>query len=515
MTARTPNGGDEPEREPKAEARARSGRWPARVLYAAVFALAAAWCARLSAEAASAVFGTDECFHAWVAQWIAQHGRLPETIESLYGGFAYFYQPLLHLVGAAGFALLGEAGLRFLPLAAAAGVLLAVAAGARGAVPAAARAWTVLLLVASGLFATWAVRLYAESLSALVLTGGALALVVQQRRGGRGWTILLGVLAGLAILAKWSGWALPALLAIAAAVRAVHGEAAPARSLAAALGIGLLVAAPWLIRNQVLFGSALYPLGATDVDPGLLALHRTRFSIPPPAFFSGLPRLLGPIMVALAAMAALAVVIERRWTVRESVWAFALAGIVATAFMPVAAARHLVAFLPLLALGSAWIVADAFGRRGTPAWPVSLALIAAATWTLVRAPDHRAGASPPPALMEAFEAVARVTPEDATVLSLWTYDTFYHGRRAATWPVPWGQSASPAPLFTTKDPARFAAALDSLGIGYVLAPKSAPLEPWNGSNYPDTFVTCLRVLMESGRIQVAWQSDRFVLLRRE
>lgn len=511
MSPRTPRAADALEHPPAS----RRARLWTRGLYGAALVLAAAWCARLSTEAVHAVLGTDECFHAWVASWIAQHVRLPGTIEGLYGGFAYSYQPLLHVIGAGAFALLGETGLCLLPLVAAAGAMLAIAADARGAVPGPARAWAVLMLVASGLFATYAVRLYAESLSALVLTGGALVFVVQQHRGGRGWTVLLGALAGLAILAKWSGWALPALLAIAAAVRAARGEGASARGLAAALAIGLLVAAPWLIRNQVLFGSAFYPLGASDVDRELLALHRARFSIPAAAFLAGLPRVLGPVMVAMVAMAALALLIERRWTVRESLWAFALAGIVATALFPVAAARHLVAFLPLLALGSARVVAAAFARRGIPAWPVSLALVVAAGWTLVRAPDHRAGASPPPALLEAFEAVARVTPEDATVLSLWTYDTFYYGKRAATWPTPWGQARSPAPLFTTEDPARFAAALDSLGIGYVLAPKAAPLEPWNGSNYPESFVGCVRTLMEQRRMQVAWQSERFVLLRRE
>jgi hypothetical protein len=57
--------------------------------------------------------------------------------------------------------------------------------------------------------------------------------------------------------------------------------------------------------------------------------------------------------------------------------------------------------------------------------------------------------------------------------------------------------------------------LDSLGIGYVLAPQSAPLEPWNGSNYSESLIGCVRTLVEDGRLRTAWQSDRFVLLRRE
>ena len=32
-------------------------------------------------------------------------------------------------------------------------------------------------------------------------------------------------------------------------------------------------------------------------------------------------------------------------------------------------------------------------------------------------------------------------PAGATVLSLWTYDTFYYSGRNATWPIPWSRSA--------------------------------------------------------------------------
>jgi len=486
-----------------------------RILYALTFALAAVWIVRLGREAAGATFGTDECFHAWVSAWIGAHGRLPDVIPGLYGGFAYAYPPLLHLVGAIASVASGAPGLHLLPLLLAAGTLPVIAFGAPGAIPGRARAWAILTCLASGLFATYAVRLYAEGLTALVVTAGGLAFVHQQRAGGRIATLVLGVLAGLAILAKFSGWALVVLIAAAALVRLVRGEAASARALGLALAIALLIAAPWLVRNQILFGSALYPLGAPDVDPVLMALHRARFSTPPAVFLAGLGQVLGPVLAALLAMAVFGVFVERRWTVRESVWAFAIAGIVGTAFAPVAAPRHLVAFVPLLALASAWIVAGSFAGRRIPSAPVGAVLALVAAWTLVRFPDHRTGASPPPPLMDAFAAVERVTPEGATVLSLWTYDTFYYAHRAATWPVPWGQRVSPAALFQTRDPVVFAAQLDSLGIGYVLAPQAAPLEPWNGSNYPEAFIGCVRTLVETGQLRMAWQSDRFVLLGRE
>ncbi len=485
-----------------------------RLLGLATAAAALVWILRLAIESAGIVFGADECFHATMAGWIHTHGTLPATLPGLYGGFDYYYQPLLHLFGALTLALPGGGVLRFLPLAAAAATLAVLGFGARRTVPLHARLWAVLVLVASTLFATYAVRLYAESLSALLVTAGALALVHQQHAGGRAATIGLGALAGLAILAKFAGWSLAVLIGVAALVRLVRGEREQARHLGAALALALLVAAPWLVRNQILFGSALYPLGAPDLDRGLYALERARFSFPPAAFFAGLPQVLGPFMLAMNAMAALSVGIERRFGWGHALWAFALGGIAVTGFMPMAAARHLVAFLPLLALGASWVVADALARRGLLMRPVGAVLIAAAAVTLVRFPEHRKGASPPPPLMDAFAAIARVTPGRANILSLWTYDTYYHGHRAATWPLAWGQTRSPAGLFRTRDPQHFAATMDSLGIGYVLVPKAAPLEPWNGANYPESFIVCARALVENGGLRITWQNERFVLLGR-
>jgi hypothetical protein len=480
----------------------------------ATIALSVAWCARLALQMRGAMFGTDECFHAYVSRWILEHGRLPDAFPGLYGGFDYYYQPLLHLAGAIVAGLFGESGLRFMPLAFSAGTLLVVAFGALAAIPRHARIWGVLLCLLSGLLATYAVRLYVESLVALLITASALALVDQQRSGGRASTFRLGVLVGFALLTKFTGWALVGLLIVVALWRLVRGDAERARGLGAALCISLLVAAPWLIRNQLLFGSALYPVGAPDLDRELYALHRAHFSISPGTFLRGLPDLLGPFMLAINAMALLGVALERRWALREGLWLFSVAGVVATAFVPMAAARHVTAFLPLLALTASWVVAEALARRGLMVRPVALMLIVAAGLGILQMPDHRATANPPAPLLAAFEAIERVTPERSNILCLWTYDSFYYGHRPATWPVPWGQARSPIELFRTGDPDVFAAAMDSLGIDYVLAPQSAPLEPWNGSNYPESFIGCVRALVERGDLQMAWQSDRVVLLRR-
>src|SRR5258708_2634258 len=63
----------------------------ARVVEIAIGLLAIASLVALWRNAATTVFATDECFHAYVARWIAAHGALPRVIPELYSGMPYFY----------------------------------------------------------------------------------------------------------------------------------------------------------------------------------------------------------------------------------------------------------------------------------------------------------------------------------------------------------------------------------------------------------------------------------------
>jgi Dolichyl-phosphate-mannose-protein mannosyltransferase len=490
---------------------ARAATW---LVPGAAAVLALVWCGRLGLQAAGGTFATDECFHAHVAGWIAAHGRIPDRFPDLYGGFAYYYQPLLHLIGAAALRLFGPPALHLLSCAFALLTCAVVLWAAPRVIPSTARAWALLLCLTSSLLAAYAVRLYAEGLTTLLVTAGAAVWVRHMETPSRRWTLALGIVTGLALLTKFTGWMLVGLMVATLVAELARGRAARVRDALLVLGVALVIAAPWLIRNQVLFGSMMYPLGAPDLDATLLALQRARFSIPPGVFLAGLPGVLGVFVSALALMAAVTILIERRAGTKEALWLFAVIGLVTVALMPMAAPRHLTPFVPVLALSSAWIVVKALDRRPVMRMPVGVVLFAAAAFAIARMPDYRRTADPPPALVEAVEAVRREVPERDTVLSLWTYATFYYGRRPATWPLAWGQQVSPEPLFETSDPARFGAALDSLGIDAILMPAAAEIEPYTGSNYPESFVTCARVLLERGTLAVAWSSASFVLLRR-
>jgi hypothetical protein len=100
------------------------------------------------------------------------------------------------------------------------------------------------------------------------------------------------------------------------------------------------------------------------------------------------------------------------------------------------------------------------------------------------------------------------------VLSRSTYDTFYHARRAATWPIPWGDTAGQLELFTTADPDRFLAVLDQDSIGYLVVPRRATGRRFNGANYPESFIDCVATLVAQERLVMLWNSDQTALLGR-
>lgn len=474
--------------------------------------VALAWLVRLAGFAAGAMPGSDECFHAHVAAWIASHGAVPVVLPDLFGGLEYAAPPLLDLLGALEFAVFGAQSLAVLPLIFTAGTLAVL--GAAGSVPVAARAWVVLLVASNLLISTWAVRFTPETLTMLCVTASAFAWVRFERAPGRGAAVVLGLLCGLATWAGPGGW-LTLLLPIGtAAVRGAAGDAERAGHASMAVAVALLVGVPWLIRGMILFGSPFQPFAGAELDRALYRMRLDEFGATPAGFLLRIPAVLGPLMTAVLAMAALALATERRWGRAESLFAVAVAGMLAAAFAPIPAARHLVPFVPLLALGAAWVVAEALARRTSLVRPVGAVLLVVAALTVVRLHDVRAPANPPEALRTAFEQIEGSVPREETVLSLWTYDTVWHTRRAATWPRALGQERSPVEMFRTTDPGRFAAVMDSLGIRHILAPQSAPLEPFNGANYPESFMRCVESLVRSGDLQLVWGSEHFTLIRR-
>jgi len=476
--------------------------------------LATAFLVRIGSRASGAMFYTDECFHAHAAQWIAAHHRLPGVLPELYSGFYYYYPPLLHILGAVWIGLLGATALPLLNVGFSALLLALIWIGIPPRPSSRARLWAVLLCLSSRALGTHSVRFYVEALLALATICATLLLLRFWRTDRMRDAALLGGAAGLAMLTKQTALLmLPALVALAG-FSAARREGRRAAGFAAAIGVALLVTLPILLRNLRLFGDPIYPLLARDMDRTLYAMNVRHFAIPLATFYRQSLADAGPLVVAAGVVALVQAVARRRATLETALLAGIALASAAAARVPLADPRHLYPLIPPLALLGAAALSAWIGARRRTAHAVGIVLLAGAALAIVRMPDYRAGLDVPPVLADAYTAIRREVPEDGTVLSLWTYDTFYYSRRNATWPIPWGQRVRYTGLFHEKDPARFLATLETAGIGYLLVPRWKPGEEWDGVNYPRSFIDCVDSLGHSGRLRKLWESDLLLLAAR-
>jgi len=489
------------------EGRARDGL----VLWLAA-GVAATVGARLALQAAHGIFAWDEGFHALVSEWIATHRAIPTELPQFYGGFSYYYPPLLHLLGAVAFAFFGNAGLHLLPVALWAATVALLLCGAPRTIPTDARAWAAALAVASLMLAATGVLLYVEVLTALLFTAAAVSWASWRATPRPATALALGGVLGLALLAKFTAWIPVVLVAAAAGGFALRGDRTRARQLAAATGVAIAIALPWLLRNQILFGSAFYPAWAPDLDRAYWTLDLAHHSMPAAALCARAGTTAGAALLGAALLATGLGVVQRSWRPGHDLVAFAIAGIVVSSLAPMAAPRHWTPFLPVLALGSAWVVRDALPASGGPARVLGALLLGAALLVGLTRDDPRRIQEQGPALADAYRAVTAHVPAAGRVLSLWTYDTAYHGGRAATWPLAWGQRQRPLAEFSERDPGRLAALFARDSIDWVLVPIGTRPRPFDSTNYPASLLAGLEELMRRGAAQPVWASSRFALI---
>ena len=319
--------------------------------------------------------------------------------------------------------------------------------------------------------------------------------------------VALGVVGGCAMLTKFSAWILPGAMLVGAIIAQRDRRGGVARGLGLAAAIATAMTVPHLVRDQVLYGSAVYPAFAPDLDRALYALNHARFSTPLPAFYAGIPNAFGVLILAMAAAAIVAMFLRRSFGWKGAFLAFALLGTLVVPLAPYASERHLNPYIALVALASAAIVGEALERRRLVRAGVSVALLLAVAVRLPSLEGQRRLFDLPGTYLEAFRAIRPHVPEDGLVLSLWTYDTAWYSGRRATWPNPWGQRTHPVEMFYESDPDRFVTQLRRHGITHILVPIYHADEPFNSANYPPSFFQC------AGRLPVAWRSQFFALLK--
>ena len=500
---------DEPPHHPP-----RPAAWD-RIADVTTLALALAWLARLVPQALAARLQTDECFHAWVSRWVSIHGALPVTIPELYGGFAYFYPPLFHLVGGLATTVGGTRGFLLVNVAVTALLLFVVARGAlRLGAPAAAR-WGVALCVANTFLAVHSVRLYVEDLSTLLVVAATIRLAGVLRAPRSGDAVALGLATGLAIVAKLTALVLPPGYLLFAAIAFARGRRAVAGALAAAAAIACAVAAPWLAHVAARFGTPLYPAMGRDVHPLLMRLNVALYTPSPTHLWTEMLSRAGPA-IGLFGLAALAFFIWRRRGGIELGLAGCCAGLVVLApLQSMLAPRHL---LPLVI--AAGVLAAIALDRATIGLPrarrvADLAALLFAGCAVFAMPGLRAreDLDASEENLSAFAAVHVRVPPGETVLARETYDVLWYADRPANWPIPFGQSDPPALALLSSDPDSIAADLARHHIRWVLLTDDAGPPAFNGGDWPQPVLDGLAKLLAAGRAREVWREEDHALIR--
>ena len=492
----------------------RAGDPLALLLDVLVLGLAAFYLVALWRQAAPATFASDECFHAHVAAWIARHGRLPHELPEFYSGLPYFYPPLLHLLGAAVVKLGGIASLKYLNVILTGGLVAVLFTVPVPGISRAMRRCAILLCLASPALSLYAVRFYAETLATLLATLVVLLLLRARARPGTHEGVLLGLMVGAALLAKQPAAVIPVLLAGLAAVDLARGRRPLAATMTIALVTGLCVASPFFVRNALLFGSPFYPPITDSAQAALDAMNTRLFSLPAPMFYRNALITMGPIVPWLGLAALAWNLARRRFTLVTGLLAGCVAFTLLAPLVPRFQPRHLNPVTAMVALLGCAVLLETLERRRPIALAAQGALLVWAVVFVAQMTGLRAGLDATPADREAYRAIATHVPTGGTVLSRLTYDTAYYAGRNATWPIPWGGTAGQVQLFTERDPDRFLATLDRLGIAHLLVPRRTRAQRFNGANHPQSFVDCVAALADRGRLVVVWGSADQVLVAR-
>lgn len=479
----------------------------------AVAALAGALLYRLAAQAGRASLFSDECFHAYAAEWIAGHGRLPERLSEFYGGLWYSYPPLLHLIGAGWIKLAGVGGIVEINVILFALLLAVLAWMPIPGVAATPRRWAVLLCIANGWLATYAVGFFAEILISLLGLVAVLAVLRHHHSERTGDALLAGVATGLALLAKQTALMLPGLLLGLAGAALLMRRPARARGLLLATGVAIAIALPLFIRNAHLYGSPIYPALAPDVDRDLYRLYQMQSGYTLKTFLGDCLKAAGPYILAISVLALVVGAVRRRGGIVLALLALCATGVALGWLSPLHNARHLTPLIALVALLASILIHEALRSRPRLVAALEVALLVLASVSVLRLPDLRRGHNVPSFLRVAYDAARTTVPKDATILSLWTYDTFYYARRAATWPLAWGQRGRLVELFQEEDADRFLAILKREEIDYLLVPRWQAPAAFEGSNYNQSFVVCAARLIGEGKLRVVWKSQLLGLIQ--
>ena len=513
--------------------------------------------------AAGARFFTDECFHTYIVEGIAQTGNSPARLGALYSDMRNNTHPLFHWLGAPLYLVGGRAALPYLSVILCGAMLGLLYWLLRAWVsPAAARIAVSIVLLFSVVHVCTQI-FYMEILSALCLMVATLALTFAVGRTDWKLYFLAGIACALTLLSKQTGYALIPVIVLCGLYflvvqrwRHALGIAIVAVTFAAAFAVGMNALAKQplgrfkvmylpierdLVPKPLRLFSSIRPMAAvghspsSDLQPAGGGVRKPKFD-PEKALKSTFGRspekvleswvdVVGPFGLLLAFICLAHLFVARRQGVIGGLGATAplvltiVSLVVGAMCIGTVDKRHFISCIPVLAGCAGIALADLLGRfRGyrhvvIPA--ASAVLIVSAAVAVARVPNYREpnegkwwplGCNVSEELVRAARAIAAHDPHKRPVLSMWTSSTWYYSGHPTTWAgvnVPRLNSV----MFETGRWAAFGPYWKE-GIRYFLIDNRGivPDAQYAGLGYTETFFRNIVAMLRSGVMQIIYPS---------
>ncbi len=434
------------------------------------------WIYSIASVGGNVLFG-DEGYHAEMSKWISENKVLPKWTplfyETEYSKMGYLRPPLHHTLFA-GLNIFGwnESLLKVLlpifSLITAFTIYILV----RNMVSGLAGILSMLIFLLLPTVITHGVLAYSDSLFVMILTVALYTFYKHVKTGRTAYLLFSGIFSGLATITKISGIIMPLFFIVYFALDGLKKEGL--RKAAVLFICMVLVASPWLIRNSLLYGSPVcdnYPflgrffnnsgctVGTTQSSGGQEFVGRTAnvgseqnlLNVGVPGFIEFAYG--NFFIVFLTISGFLAAILYRK---EKGLWIIALFFLVTLTLYQYSTgrsedvARYVLPVAIPLSILPAFLAYGLGGKENVAYKAGVLFIILIFVIFLIPqalyppAPSGAAGKifvmqgvkSFSPDFIKANDWIKLNTPEDSTILSLWTAHTVYLSGRKATWSMP-------------------------------------------------------------------------------
>jgi hypothetical protein len=521
---------------------------------------------KLVSHAGETKFFTDECYHAYIIELSAEHGRVPAFLPDIFSGSGNIQPPLFHWTGGFMRMAFGEGSTPYLNILFLTLMLIVMYLLIRFHVHPNAARLSLPFIMSVPLIHGFSLALYLELITALTCFTGVFLLFLAFQKNRYSYYIYAGLGGAAMLLSKITGIIILPFYFICFVYYLIRylfkrGEfrttVGPVITAAVSLAASMLFFAiatdsPMLFAKRVLVRPVRYL-----VEPKIRAFLQTDEQgekaeeekiTKPEEFWGSFPKKqilgnaaagTGYLMLAGIALAFIHLIVRLGRTGTLWIFVYFIYAFLVLLFGPGAAPRHFIAILPLGAFLGGHAVHDlgdmlnrlAFREEGSPfiRYARAIGLVGVLSFLAVyilsavaigRMPNHRLTGvkgvhmgNISPQMLQPIEYVRDNTPEDSMVFAVWTYSTMYYSGRPATW----GANARGLhDIYFVKDPDELLKRLREAGITHVIIDNTRifPDDKYNTVVFTKTMVGNLLELIHSGRARIVWpKMDKIVMDR--